>query len=151
MFFAGGALESCLATTAALAVLSGHDQTQGRGSVSHLLDLQVILCQIKSELCRSSESSFSPVGAAATFPINVFPQQQRHFLCACGGFFLPFQGLAKCECQSRAEQTGQKCCQVSLGCSCRAAPRSLLSAQPSSQSVPSKWHMPLSSRLVGLV
>lgn len=55
--------------------------------MSHLLDLQEILCQIKPEPHCSSKSSFSPVGAAAIQPINVSAEQQRRVLFASGVFF----------------------------------------------------------------
>lgn len=50
LFFTDGALEWCVANKTAVAVVSGHGQTQGKMLVSHLLDLQVIFCQIKLEL-----------------------------------------------------------------------------------------------------
>lgn len=59
LFFTAGALELCEATRTAVAVLSGHSQTRGRMLVSHLLDLQTILCQIKSELHCSSKIIFT--------------------------------------------------------------------------------------------
>lgn len=50
LFFSDAALEQCIANKTAVAVVSGHVQTQRTILVSHLLDLQVIFCQIKLEL-----------------------------------------------------------------------------------------------------